>query len=158
MSLRDGRFRVNDEIINVNGHTLRGLSMEQARNVLKNTAQHVDITIARSPTPAPQSCGVELSNYDPAGQRIKSTGPKPLARRKRRLPVIDRPTSAPLSGEGLAGLCKNGGGCSGGSLLKEQQLPSGGALHASLGEEADESNYVLDVCDFSQVRISVIFP
>ena len=26
---RDGRFRVNDEIINVNGSSLRGLSMEQ---------------------------------------------------------------------------------------------------------------------------------
>ena len=28
-STRDGRFRVNDEIINVNGSSLRGLSMEQ---------------------------------------------------------------------------------------------------------------------------------
>ena len=94
---RDGRFRVNDEIINVNGSSLRGLSMEQvfsfvlfsnnryshvvqlltcctlynvqissiivtkpslftsctwclqARNVLKNTSQNVDIIIARSP-------------------------------------------------------------------------------------------------------------
>ena len=57
---------MNDEIINVNGSSLRGLSMEQvfafvlfspnhriwclqARNVLKNTSQNVDIIIARSP-------------------------------------------------------------------------------------------------------------
>ena len=45
---RDGRFLVNDEIINVNGSTLRGLSMEQARNVLKNTTANVDIIIARN--------------------------------------------------------------------------------------------------------------
>jgi len=127
---RDGRFRVNDEIINVNGHTLRGLTMEQARNVLKNTAKNVDITIARSPTPP------TLDESCEAVGRVKSSGPKPLARRKRRLPVIERPKSAPLSGE-------NGGGllaiCAGG-ILREQE----------------ESNYVLDVCDFSQARHSFL--
>jgi len=106
---RDGRFRVNDEIINVNGSSLRGLSMEQARNVLKNTSQNVDIIIARSPE---------------GGKEGRSLGPKPLTRRKRRLPVIERPKSAPLSTEGG---------------------PLGPAAHSS----DDCNNYVHDVCDFS---------
>ena len=33
-STRDGRFRVNDEIINVNGSSLRGLSMEQVSIII----------------------------------------------------------------------------------------------------------------------------
>ena len=98
---------MNDEIINVNGSTLRGLSMEQARNVLKNTSRNVDIIIARSPDPT----------------KSKSYVPKPLSRRKRRLPVIERPKSAPIAGE----------------------------LHESSDSSqiTDESNYVIDVCDFS---------
>ena len=119
--------------------------MEQARNVLKNTAQHVDITIARSPTPvAPQPCGGEIGNCDASGGggvRIKSTGPKPLARRKRRLPVIERPKSAPLAGELTGFLALGGGRVGGGVHLEEQQ---------DMCEEVEESNSVLDVCDFSQ--------
>jgi len=106
---RDGRFRVNDEIINVNGSSLRGLSMEQARNVLKNTSQNVDIIIARSPE---------------GGKEGRSLGPKPLTRRKRRLPVIERPKSAPLSIEGG---------------------PLAPATHSS----DDCNSFVHDVCDFS---------
>ena len=68
---RDGRFKVNDEIINVNGSSLRGLSMEQARNILKNTGHNVDIIIARSPDAA----------------RDKPQLHKPLSRRQRRLPA-----------------------------------------------------------------------
>ena len=98
---------MNDEIINVNGSTLRGLSMEQARNVLKNTSRNVDIIIARSPEPT----------------KSKSYVPKPLSRRKRRLPVIERPKSAPISGE-----------------CHESSDPS---------QSTDISNYVIDVCDFS---------
>jgi len=110
---RDGRFKVNDEIINVNGSSLRGLTMEQARNILKNTSQNVDIIIARSPETSKE----------------KSQGPKPLTRRKRRLPVIERPKSAPLSGEIIGGLTSP-------------------ALDMS--HSADDANYVLDVCDFSR--------
>jgi hypothetical protein len=102
--------------------------MEQARSVLKNTAKNVDITIARSPTPPP--IADECDGAAAVG-RVKSTGPKPLARRKRRLPVIERPKSAPLSGE-------NGGGLLAAGFLREQ------------AEALEESNYVLDVCDFSQ--------
>ena len=109
--VRDGRFKVNDEIINVNGSSLRGLTMEAARNILKNTGQNVDIIIARSP---------EL------GHQPKQVH-KPLSRRKRRLPVIERPKSAPLSGELVTG-----------SLPSNEKVSS------------DDANYVLDVCDFSK--------
>jgi len=110
---RDGRFKVNDEIINVNGSSLRGLTMEQARNILKNTSQNVDIIIARSPETSKE----------------KSQGPKPLTRRKRRLPVIERPKSAPLSGEIIGGLTSKA---------------------IDMNHSADDANYVLDVCDFSR--------
>jgi hypothetical protein len=33
---RDSRFAIGDEIVNVNGQSLRGLEMEVARNVLRN--------------------------------------------------------------------------------------------------------------------------
>ena len=89
--------------------------MEQARNILKNTSQNVDIIIARSPETSKE----------------KSQGPKPLTRRKRRLPVIERPKSAPLSGE-IIGPC-----------LASKVVET---LHHS----ADDANYVLDVCDFSR--------
>ena len=46
---KDGRFKVGDELINVNGHSLRGLSMEAARNVLRQLSGHVDIIVARQP-------------------------------------------------------------------------------------------------------------
>ena len=91
--------------------------MEQARNILKNTGHHVDIIIARSP-----ESGKE-----------KPVGHKPLSRRKRRLPVIERPKSAPLSGEIIGGSQAN---------VSPQ---SGPAPHS-----ADDANYVLDVCDFSR--------
>lgn len=87
--------------------------MEQARNILKNTSQNVDIIIARSPETSKE----------------KSQGPKPLTRRKRRLPVIERPKSAPLSGEIIGGLASKA---------------------IDMNHSADDANYVLDVCDFSR--------
>lgn len=44
---REGTLRVDDEIINVNGRRLRGLTMAAAREVLLNGPQEVDIVIAR---------------------------------------------------------------------------------------------------------------
>ena len=44
---RDGRFLLADEIVNVNGASLRGLSMEEARNLLRSCQGQVDIIIAR---------------------------------------------------------------------------------------------------------------
>ncbi|XP_076061387.1 uncharacterized protein LOC143037156 [Oratosquilla oratoria] len=44
---RDGRFRVGDEIINVNGRRLRGVTLEEARHILRHTPRDVDIVVAR---------------------------------------------------------------------------------------------------------------
>ena len=49
---KDGRFKVGDELINVNGQSLRGLNMEAARNVLRQLSGHVDIIVARQPQEA----------------------------------------------------------------------------------------------------------
>ena len=46
--IRDGRLAVGDEIINVNGRRLRGISLQEARLILQNAAKDVDIVIARS--------------------------------------------------------------------------------------------------------------
>jgi len=76
---KDGRFMLGDEIVNVNGSSLRGLSMEEARNLLRSCQGEVDIIIARDP--------------DKEG----SAGAAPVERRKRRkLPMIERPRSAPI--------------------------------------------------------------
>lgn len=47
---RDGTLQVDDEIINVNGRRLRGLTMSGAREVLLSGPQEVDIVIARGPS------------------------------------------------------------------------------------------------------------
>ena len=46
---RDGRLTVGDEIVNVNGRRLRGLSMPEAKNILQNCILQsaMDIVIAR---------------------------------------------------------------------------------------------------------------
>ena len=61
---KDGRFKVGDELINVNGHSLRGLSMEAARNVLRQLSGHVDIIVARQPqdpNPSANAGNLDLS-------------------------------------------------------------------------------------------------
>ena len=82
---RDGRFAIGDEIVNVNGQSLRGLEMEVARNVLRNIAGSVDVIIARAPESSESSNGV-----------LPRKGP---VKKRRRLPVLERPKSAPLTGE-----------------------------------------------------------
>ncbi|XP_018027550.1 uncharacterized protein LOC108682820 [Hyalella azteca] len=44
---RDGRLRVGDEIINVAGQRLRGVSLDDARTILRTTCRQVDIVVAR---------------------------------------------------------------------------------------------------------------
>ncbi|XP_046398982.1 uncharacterized protein LOC124165570 [Ischnura elegans] len=44
---RDGRFRVGDEIVNVNGKRLRGLTPTEARTILRNTPRDVEVVVAR---------------------------------------------------------------------------------------------------------------
>ncbi|XP_066960649.1 uncharacterized protein [Macrobrachium rosenbergii] len=50
---RDGRLRIGDEIINVNGRRLRGVSLEEARHILRHTPTEVDIVVAREPDSPP---------------------------------------------------------------------------------------------------------
>jgi len=42
----DGRFRLGDEIINVNGKSLRGLSMDEARSILSSYSSQVNYAFA----------------------------------------------------------------------------------------------------------------
>ena len=44
---RDGRIRVGDEIINVCGKRLRGLTIEEAIKALKQPKRELDIVVAR---------------------------------------------------------------------------------------------------------------
>ena len=70
---------LGDEIVNVNGASLRGLTMEEAQNLLRSCQCEVDIIIARDP--------------DKEG----NTEANHVERRKRqKLPMIERPQSAPI--------------------------------------------------------------
>ena len=105
--------------------------MEAARTVLKDASSNIDIIIARSPEPL----------------RAKGSGAtKALSRRKRRLPVIERPKSAPLS----SGPATSSAACSSGSS------DHGRARSGSTSSGPDDSGSVLDVCDFSGGSRTVI--
>ena len=47
---RDGRFQQGDELVNVAGSSLRGVSMEEARRLLRSCSGDVDIILARPAT------------------------------------------------------------------------------------------------------------
>jgi len=79
---RDGRFLIGDEIINVNGSSLRGITMEEARRILGTCGPEIDIIVAREP-------GVK-EPPTPAGSAVGDR------RKRRRLPAIERPQSAPI--------------------------------------------------------------
>merc|ERR1712223_667034 len=92
---RDGRFKIGDELINVNGKSLRGLTMDEAKGLLRTCGPDVDIILARDPDqwnnniPTSLESSLESSNT--------SSGMGPVERRRRRkLPPIERPRSAPI--------------------------------------------------------------
>ncbi|KAJ9597858.1 hypothetical protein L9F63_011281, partial [Diploptera punctata] len=62
---RDGRFQVGDELVKVNGKRLRGMTLQEARTTLKNSAREVDIVISRSanPEPPPPVTGMRKFSY-----------------------------------------------------------------------------------------------
>ena len=113
---RDGRFKIGDEIVNVNGKSLRGLTMEDATYMLRSSccsmSSDIDVILAReTAAPHPQQAvyfgGVtgdegEPSQPLPPPQPPKSAvaaavNPTPVERRRRRkLPLIERPRSAPI--------------------------------------------------------------
>ena len=47
---RDGRFQQGDELVNVAGSSLRGVSMEEARRLPRSCSGDVDIILARPAT------------------------------------------------------------------------------------------------------------
>ena len=49
---RDGGFQIGDELVNVNGDSLRGLTMREVRQILTTSGPQVDIIIARDQHPA----------------------------------------------------------------------------------------------------------
>ena len=103
---RDGRFRLGDEIINVNGKSLRGLTMDEAKGLLRTCGPEVDIILARDPdqaealptSNAPAAVPAALSAPAPSASSGVPNGPMgPVERRRRRkLPPIERPRSAPI--------------------------------------------------------------
>ena len=110
-SSRDGRFRLGDEIINVNGKSLRGLTMDEAKGLLRTCGPEVDIILARDPDQAEASAVPTSSTAGAAAAPVSSAaaantsssagvpnGPMgPVERRRRRkLPPIERPRSAPI--------------------------------------------------------------
>merc|ERR1719468_1267942 len=98
--------------------------MDQARHVLKNTSDTIDIIIARSPDP------------------IRAAKNKPVGgRRKRRLPVIGRPKSAPLASDFDATAANCGVN---GRII----AAGGGSLYGGGTSESGDPADVLDVCDF----------
>ena len=149
---RDGRFQVGDELINVNGSSLRGLSMEDARNVLRNISGMVDIIVARSQvTSSPSTPKVTPSNGSNSTQNgtqnTNSKFPKPLQviKRRRRLPVLDRPRSAPLSGE-LINVANGGNN----SLTDGQNKMEDLCNNSNTNDDG-----VMDVCDFSSKQAAM---
>merc|ERR1719410_2367097 len=83
---RDGRFLIGDEIINVNGASLRGVTMEEARHILGTCGPEIDIIVAREHQAASrQSSGGGASASNNAERR-----------KRRKLPQIERPASAPV--------------------------------------------------------------
>ena len=108
---------MGDEIVNVNGKSLRGLSIDEARYLLKSSCSSlstdVDIILARDPPPSMNEHGETLQ--DEVGRTYNENGtthsgasmsaqglgtgcnPTPVERRRRRrLPCIERPRSAPI--------------------------------------------------------------
>ena len=57
---RDGRLQIGDELINVNGCRLRGVGLQEARDILQNAPKDVDIVIAR--------CGGDAGSVRPVAE------------------------------------------------------------------------------------------
>ena len=66
----------------MNGGSLRGVSMDEARHMLRTCHGDVDIIIAREASP---STGAQTGAQAPVERR-----------KRRKLPMIERPKSAPI--------------------------------------------------------------
>ena len=96
-NFRDGRFLIGDEIINVNGASLRGVTMEEARHILGTCGPEIDIIVAREHQPASRQSSGGGGSVSGASTNNNSNSNANAERRKRRkLPQIERPASAPV--------------------------------------------------------------
>lgn len=73
---RDGRLRVGDELIKVNGRRMRGLTLQEARSTLRTSPHQVEIVIARLPGSAPAPL-TEEETVTPADTRQPDDGELP---------------------------------------------------------------------------------
>lgn len=73
---RDGRLQIGDEIINVNGCRLRGVGLQEARDILQNAPREVDIVIARCAGETAVS-GRGRSTTDESGPDTADNSPSP---------------------------------------------------------------------------------
>uniref|UniRef100_T1IJX6 PDZ domain-containing protein n=1 Tax=Strigamia maritima TaxID=126957 RepID=T1IJX6_STRMM len=100
---RDGRLSEGDELINVNGINLRGMSLKEARNTLCSTPKHVNLLVARKSLLQEGNIFVNLNNTN-----IKSG-------RKFSQPVISLSSGSKISESGLCTLPRR---CKSSNLLK----------------------------------------
>ena len=130
---RDGRFLIGDEIINVNGSSLRGISMEQARHILGTCGPEIDIIIARDQPAAPQHQQSQPHTRPAASKTASATAtssgvaalPAAERRKRRKLPVIERPQSAPIYN----------------NVVTERTLMSGGDLTKTVITIGDDDDF-----------------
>ncbi|XP_039276706.1 uncharacterized protein LOC111046132 [Nilaparvata lugens] len=64
---RDGRFKIGDEIVKVNGCRLRGLTIQEARTTLRSAPNQVEIVICRDPEAAKSHDSKTISRKPPTG-------------------------------------------------------------------------------------------
>lgn len=74
---RDGRFQIGDEIIKINGTRLKGFSVEEARSLIKNSPQEIEIVISRDPSHAsPSTPAPPHSHHDSVKPRVAEINTK----------------------------------------------------------------------------------
>ena len=61
---RDGRFRVGDKIIRINGHDLVELTISQVREILKHSSNQVEIEVIRDPEDKSKKTGTKLNKSE----------------------------------------------------------------------------------------------
>ena len=61
---RDGRFRIGDKIIRINGHDLVELTISQVREILKHSSNQVEIEVIRDPEDKSKKTGTKLNKSE----------------------------------------------------------------------------------------------
>ena len=61
---RDGRFRIGDKIIRINGHDLVELTISEVREILKHSSNQVEIEVIRDPEDKSKKTGTKLNKSE----------------------------------------------------------------------------------------------